>query len=225
MGDWLILPEQNRVIRQDAASHDAAGLASDTDTDTSVQLEPRIMHVLVCLAARPGGVVTRNELLDTVWSQVIVREEALTHAVSQLRRTLGDDSRSARVIETIRKGGYRLLPPVQPLATDDTSTPAIGHRDDGTMPPTSQRNRLLLALAAVCAVAVGAVLILRGSDRTDGYLHHRPAGATGHLHAGQRDLSGPVARRTACWPFPTHRRAPTTMSSTSNASTAERCVR
>ncbi len=94
--DWEIRPALNRI----------------TNGQTTTQLEPRIMHVLVCLAAQPGEVLSRRRLLHNAWPDMIVGEEALTRTISQLRIALGDDSRSPLYIETIRGGGYRLVAPV-----------------------------------------------------------------------------------------------------------------
>lgn len=95
--EWLVEPDLNRVSR--------AG--------ESVQIEPRLMKILLCLARRPGEVVTRRELFATVWADMVVVEKALTVSISELRRILGDDPTAPRYIETIRKGGYRLIAPVR----------------------------------------------------------------------------------------------------------------
>ena len=97
LGDRLVEPALNRISHGEEA----------------VQVEPRIMHVMTCLAGRAGKVVSRAELLDTVWTRVLVNEEALTHAISQLRKVLDDDPRSPRFIQTIHKTGYRLIAPVR----------------------------------------------------------------------------------------------------------------
>ena len=83
------------------------------------------MHVLCCLAVAPGKVVSRNALLDAVWSKALVNEEALTHAVSLLRRVFGDEPKHARVIQTIHKTGYRLVQPVEWLGAEE---PTAGGR-------------------------------------------------------------------------------------------------
>ncbi len=98
LGSFLIWPDLNRI----------------ENADQVVQVEPRIMQVLVCLARRHGRVISRNALLDEVWHEVVVSDEALTVAVSELRRILGDDPHAPRFIETIRKGGYRLIASVEP---------------------------------------------------------------------------------------------------------------
>lgn len=59
--------------------------------------------------------------MDAVWPDVTVGEEVLTQAVAELRRALGDESRSSRLIETVHKSGYRLLGDVRPISSMDGS--------------------------------------------------------------------------------------------------------
>ena len=106
MGDWLIQPSLNRL--------------SNGGPDT--QLEPRVMDVLAFLASHAGEVVSRRTLLNTIWSDTIVCEEALTRSISRLRRVLKDDPVNPCYIETIRKGGYRLVAPVTFLSADAIAT-------------------------------------------------------------------------------------------------------
>ena len=80
-----------------------------------VRLEPRVMDVLVCLAARADEVVTRRELLDAVWPRAVGADASLTRCISSLRQALGDDRSSPRYLETVPKRGYRLIAPVGPL--------------------------------------------------------------------------------------------------------------
>jgi Tol biopolymer transport system component/DNA-binding winged helix-turn-helix (wHTH) protein len=89
----LVRPSLNRVVRG----------------ETTLQLEPKIMQVLVALAEKPGEVVTRERLFQDVWEGAYVTEDVLTRAVGELRRVFEDDPSRPRVIETIRKTGYRLL--------------------------------------------------------------------------------------------------------------------
>lgn len=80
-----------------------------------VSLEPKVMGVLARLAARPDEPVTREELLATVWRGVVVGDDVLTRAISELRKTLGDSPGRGGVIETIPRVGYRLAAPVEPI--------------------------------------------------------------------------------------------------------------
>jgi len=66
-------------------------------------LEPRVAGVLALLIARSGAPVTRDEFLDQVWGEA-GSDEALTQAVSRLRRLLGD----AQAVKTLPRVGYQL---------------------------------------------------------------------------------------------------------------------
>jgi dipeptidyl aminopeptidase/acylaminoacyl peptidase len=57
--------------------------------------------------------VTKERLLQTVWADTFVGDEVLARAISELRRVLGDDPKAPRFIQTIPKGGYRLIAPVR----------------------------------------------------------------------------------------------------------------
>jgi DNA-binding winged helix-turn-helix (wHTH) protein len=94
LGDWLVQPQLNRLSRPGGED---------------VQLEPKMMDVLVHLARSPGEVISRDALIDAVWPEVFISESVLTRAIAGLRRALGDDARSPRFIETIAKRGYRLI--------------------------------------------------------------------------------------------------------------------
>jgi DNA-binding winged helix-turn-helix (wHTH) protein len=78
------------------------------------RLEPKAAAVLAALAAREGQVVARETLLDACWEEGGGSDEALTQAVAQLRRALGDDPRQPRYLETIPRTGYRLMPKAGP---------------------------------------------------------------------------------------------------------------
>ncbi|MXZ72899.1 MAG: transcriptional regulator [Acidobacteria bacterium] len=72
-------------------------------------LIPRYFDLLVLLVERRNEAVSRNEILDAVWSDVIVTDGALSQAVRILRRTLGDDPREPTFIRTVSRHGYRFV--------------------------------------------------------------------------------------------------------------------
>jgi DNA-binding winged helix-turn-helix (wHTH) protein len=119
IADWRVEPALLRI----------------THNGDSLKLEPKVMAVLVYLARRPGQVVTREELEDSVWAGAIVSYDALTGAIQKLRKAFNDDPRRPRIIETLSKKGYRLVVPVQPLDAQagvnlsaTAAIPVKGHR-------------------------------------------------------------------------------------------------
>ena len=97
------------------------------------RLEPRVMRVLLCLAARPGEVLTRDELLSSVWAEGLPSDEGLTQAICKLRKAFGDRAGQATVIETIPKVGYRLIAPI--TTTSPTSNGHAKTAPSGQAPP------------------------------------------------------------------------------------------
>src|SRR6476646_6976201 len=128
IGDWMVCPRLNRLERN----------------GRQVRLEPKVMQVLACLAERPGEMVSKEELLGKVWADTFVTDEVLTRAISELRRALEDDARQPRIIETVQRGGYRLIASTPPAA------PAV------SKPARHWRARVLISVAA----AVSAILVL-----------------------------------------------------------------
>ena len=107
IGAWIFDPALNRMT---------------LNGHTSV-VEPKVMHVLVCLSEQPGQVVTREHLMETVWADTYVSEVTLTRCISELRKTFNDDPQHPQVIETIRKTGYRLIAPVSSMVPTSPSAP------------------------------------------------------------------------------------------------------
>lgn len=152
IGPWLVEPPINR-------------LSCDSHV---IQLEPKVMDVLVRLAEKPGGVLSKEELLSSVWRGTFVSEDVLTRAVSQLRKMLEDDARQPRFIETVSRKGYRLVMPVR--QTEETAS----EKPELTGPTRSDRDaplgaysssRVLYLLAFLVVVVLGAIWLFRRSSR------------------------------------------------------------
>lgn len=84
-----------------------------TRGNTPVELPPKAFALLCFLAARPGRLVTKDELLDEVWGRRFITEAVIKTLVSELRAALGDDAREPRYVETVPRRGYRFIAPVQ----------------------------------------------------------------------------------------------------------------
>ena len=108
VGEWIVEPPLNQLS--------AAGRI--------VKVEPKAMSVLVYLAQRPGQVVSREALLSSVWAGLVVGDDSLTQVVIKLRKALGDTRHKPAYIQTIAKGGYRLIAPVSQSAENVMVQPA-----------------------------------------------------------------------------------------------------
>lgn len=95
IGDWLVKPQINQL--------------QHLPSNETRHLEPRLAKLLCYLAANGHEVVERDTLVSVLWPRVIVNENSLTRAVSELRKQLQWQSDKEVFIETIPKRGYRLI--------------------------------------------------------------------------------------------------------------------
>jgi len=81
--------------------------------ETTVQMEPKAFQVLLFLIENRGRLIEKRELLDAVWKETFVTENALTREIAQLRKALGESAREAKYIETVPTRGYRFIAEVE----------------------------------------------------------------------------------------------------------------
>jgi Tol biopolymer transport system component/DNA-binding winged helix-turn-helix (wHTH) protein len=94
----------------DLASH---RLRRGTD---DVDLPPKAFDLLRRLVEERHRVVTREELLDSVWSETAVTENTLTQRIKEIRHALGDDPQQARFLRTVPRVGYQFIATVEAMA-------------------------------------------------------------------------------------------------------------
>ena len=92
----------------------AAGLVYRADEETL--LPPKAAQVLQLLLESAGQLVSKDDLLETIWEDAYVTESSLTDAISLLRRVLGDDTRDPSYIQTLHRRGYRFIGTVEERA-------------------------------------------------------------------------------------------------------------
>ncbi len=78
-----------------------------TKAGKELTVEPKAFRVLLFLLHSSPRVVTKEELLNAVWSDAAVTENSLTRTILKLRRVLEDDAHEPRFIETVATVGYR----------------------------------------------------------------------------------------------------------------------
>ena len=134
-----------------------------------VQMEPKALRLLLYLLENPNRLVRKQELLDYVWPEANVGENALARAVGLLRKALGEDTRVPRFIETVPTLGYRFIAPVTVAgAAAPAYPPADPPRVErtasapSTQPPEksggSRASRIVLASAIAAAAVVGVAV-------------------------------------------------------------------
>jgi TolB-like protein/DNA-binding winged helix-turn-helix (wHTH) protein/Tfp pilus assembly protein PilF len=135
-------------------------LNSVTGPAGTIRLEPKVMQVLVLLAAHAGQVVAKERLIQTVWPDAFVTDDVLTRAISELRRIFGDDAKESRVIQTIPKSGYRLIAGVSSSGADKELA-APGQPVHLDMRRSWKPALLATSLAVVIVVGVVVLKLLR----------------------------------------------------------------
>ncbi len=133
----------------------------------TVKLERRAMQLLLCLADHAGQVVSVEQLLDEVWTGVVVTPDSVYHAVAALRRTLGDDSHDPTYIANVPRRGYRLVAPVVPWV--DAPNVPVANSPSPTVEPARASpavpntglpwRRFAIVLSIVLVIALGYLVV------------------------------------------------------------------
>lgn len=84
-----------------------------------ISLAPKAFDTLLILVQHSGHVLTKDELIKTLWPDSFVEENNLTQQISQLRRALGEGTDGQTYIETVPKLGYRFIPEVREIVDGD----------------------------------------------------------------------------------------------------------
>ena len=93
IGDWCVNSTSGQISRN----------------GETARVEARTMRLLLCLAEHAGEIVSIDDLLNQVWSEVTVTPDSVYQAVASLRRLLGDDPRQPTYIATVPRLGYRMV--------------------------------------------------------------------------------------------------------------------
>jgi TolB-like protein/DNA-binding winged helix-turn-helix (wHTH) protein len=152
----------------------------------TVRVEVRTMRLLVCLADRPGEVVSIDNLLGQVWPDVAVSPDSVYQAVAVLRRLLGDDSKQPTYIETIPRLGYRMVAEVSPIPDTDRAMPAAVD-GSGLASRFDRRANWPAAVAIGFAIVVAVFLFF--------------ARAANDLHPATGAIAGASQKSIAVLPF------------------------
>lgn len=149
-------------------------------------LTPRAFDLLVFFIEHRGRVIEKRELLEEVWRNTFVTDNALTKVIKELRRALGDEADSPRYIETVPRRGYRFIPDVQIVESpgeiahlpeqrfeqlEESRISSKSENKHSTAPgqtgesanPFISRGWVLIIVIAVIALAVTSIVYKRNS--------------------------------------------------------------
>lgn len=98
-----------------------------------VPLPPKAFDLPLLLARNTDRVMTKAELMETLWPNTFVEEANLTQHVYMLRKALGDQPSGQPFIDMVPRRGYRLAAAVREIVA---AAPAHGAADDVVRPPT-----------------------------------------------------------------------------------------
>src|SRR5215471_9016840 len=95
--------------------------------DQPLALAPKYFDLLVLLVQNSGRLLTKDEIMQTVWSGNFVEEANLTVAISAIRKTLAEKESGVQYIETVPKKGYRFSAEVREV--EEPPTPPFSKLD------------------------------------------------------------------------------------------------
>lgn len=121
-----------------------AGCTLDTDRQrltrdgNQVSVEPQVYDLIHLIVTNPDRLITRDEIIDTVWNGRIVSESAISARIASARKAVGDDGKSQSIFRTIARRGLEMAAKV----SSEGATPAVAKAD---IPPPLPRIRYATA--------------------------------------------------------------------------------
>ena len=90
----------------------------------AVHIEPQVFDLIVHLVRNRDRIVSKDELIETIWNGRIISEAALSSRINGARRALGDNGADQTLIRTLHKRGFRFVGDVQTVGALDTDAKA-----------------------------------------------------------------------------------------------------
>jgi DNA-binding winged helix-turn-helix (wHTH) protein len=140
VGGWRVEPDKNQLTRGYQIR----------------SLQPRLMDLLVYLFEHRSRVVSRDEILENIWTSPHVTPHALSNAISKLRSSLGDSSDDQTFIVTKRGFGYQLVAISEKLLIPESNLPATAVR----LKSWTSKNYVRFSLTIFAAASLGILALL-----------------------------------------------------------------
>jgi len=138
LGPWLFKPADFSI----------------SDASQRKELEPLLVKLLCCFATEPGRIISRQELVDTIWQQSYVDDNAINRAISELRKALQHPQLGQSPIKTHHRKGYSLQ-----LQAAGTAVDTAPVQTGSTTARAKAAKPVWYGIAAIIAAAVAAGVI------------------------------------------------------------------
>ena len=149
-----------------------------------LRLQDQPFQVLAMLLAKPGELVTREELQQKLWPQdtFVDFDHGLNTAINKIREALGDTASDPQYVETLPKRGYRFIAPVESATASATTSPEQSAATTLDLPkdintlPQANRNaaRFMFALIQVMYLIFYVVALIQHEKNADFLETHSP---------------------------------------------------
>lgn len=136
LGPWLFKPADFSI----------------SDATQRKELEPLLVKLLCCFATEPGRIISRQELIDSIWQQSYVDDNAINRAISELRKALQHPALPQSPIKTHHRKGYSLQLKVLSTASEQP-TPSRETASEGRKSARTFWFTLLIILILIGSAA------------------------------------------------------------------------
>ncbi len=122
----------------------------------AVSISPKALEALILLIEKQNEIVSRDELLDTVWKDTFVEEGNINYTISLLRKTLGNKD----LIQTVPRRGYRFVGEVREINENGNAKTAFQNEAKDEPTPNTEAPTAAILPAAKPAQKFAARWIL-----------------------------------------------------------------
>lgn len=122
---------------------------------TEIAIEPKLYELLLLFVNQPNSIISRQDILEHLWSGSLVTDNAINKLVASLRKVLVDDPKKPRYIQTVPKRGYRLICQVTQFDATNTEEKA-----QLIKAPLNKENKQTLSIQAQAFSGVIILLLL-----------------------------------------------------------------
>jgi tetratricopeptide (TPR) repeat protein/DNA-binding winged helix-turn-helix (wHTH) protein len=132
-------------------------------------VRPKTFDVLIYLIEKRDRLVPKEELIEALWQGLSVGDDSLVQCIAEIRRILGDDARSPRLIRTVSRRGYQFIGPVEEVHSspaspatagvtlEETTTVQVRVEEEHSESPWRSGHWIWVSLVAAALIGAGAV--------------------------------------------------------------------